>query len=124
MVNFLIHVNLSGSLVPFVFEDEYYYYMESCCFSQRNAFRALRFLFSMERNRRLFKRLFPADVFTVFIDVGHYNKDLRAYKPLVEKINSLSVSIYNGLMQHKICPQLELTRLTRGKSWTVSHPRL
>ncbi|XP_064613774.1 serine/threonine-protein kinase Nek10-like [Liolophura sinensis] len=57
---------------------------------QRNAFRALRFLFSMERNRRLFKRLFPPDLFAVFIDIGHYNKDLSAYKPLVEKINSLS----------------------------------
>ncbi|KAL3832242.1 hypothetical protein ACJMK2_023902 [Sinanodonta woodiana] len=56
---------------------------------QRNAFRALRFLFSMERNRRLFKRLFPADLYVMFIDIGHYNKDLSAYKPLVQKINGL-----------------------------------
>ncbi|KAL5007557.1 hypothetical protein ScPMuIL_016363 [Solemya velum] len=56
---------------------------------QRNAFRSLRFLFSMERNRRLFKRLFPADLFAMFIDVGHYNRELAAYKPLVEKMNKL-----------------------------------
>lgn len=55
---------------------------------QRNAFRALRFTFSMERNRRLFKRLFPPALFHMFISVGHYVKDLSAYKALVEKINS------------------------------------
>ncbi|KAK7477969.1 hypothetical protein BaRGS_00030798 [Batillaria attramentaria] len=56
---------------------------------QMNAFRTLRFLFSMERNRRMFKQLFPAELFEMFIDVGHYNKDLKAYVPLVEKLNSL-----------------------------------
>lgn len=60
---------------------------------QRNAFRALRFTFSMERNRRLFKRLFPPDLFDIFISVGHYVKELSAYKVLVEKINSYSVSV-------------------------------
>ena len=60
---------------------------------QRNAFRALRFTFSMERNRRLFKRLFPPDLFDMFISVGHYIKDLSAYKTLVEKINSYRVSL-------------------------------
>ncbi|KAJ8313779.1 hypothetical protein KUTeg_008340 [Tegillarca granosa] len=57
---------------------------------QRNAFRALRFLFSMERNRRLFKSLFPPDLFEMFINIGHYNRDLKKYKSLVEEINSLS----------------------------------
>lgn len=57
---------------------------------QRSAFRALRFLFSMERNRQLFKRLFPADLFEKFIDIGHYVRDLNAYKPLVDKISTLS----------------------------------
>ncbi|KAJ8024745.1 Serine/threonine-protein kinase Nek10 [Holothuria leucospilota] len=56
---------------------------------QKNAFRALRFLFSMERNRRLFKRLFSPDLFAVFIDVGHYTMDIEAYVPIVEKLNSL-----------------------------------
>ncbi|XP_050419048.2 serine/threonine-protein kinase Nek10 [Patella vulgata] len=59
---------------------------------QRSAFRTLRFLFSMERNRWLFKRLFPVELFELFIDVGHYNKDLSAYKPLVDMMNSLSKS--------------------------------
>jgi hypothetical protein len=59
---------------------------------QRNAFRALRFLFSMERNRRLFKRLFPPELYEMFIRCGHYVRDLNTYKPVVEKLNSLPVS--------------------------------
>ncbi|XP_033116019.1 serine/threonine-protein kinase Nek10-like isoform X3 [Anneissia japonica] len=57
---------------------------------QQHAFRALRFLFSMERNRQLFKRLFPPELFEMFIDVGHYEKEMGKYKPIVEKLNSLA----------------------------------
>ncbi|XP_053571717.1 serine/threonine-protein kinase Nek10 [Bombina bombina] len=53
------------------------------------AFRALRFLFSMERNRDLFKRFFPPDLFEMFIDIGHYVRDISAYEKLVSKLNSL-----------------------------------
>ncbi|CAI9571073.1 unnamed protein product, partial [Staurois parvus] len=53
------------------------------------AFRALRFLFSMERNRDLFKRFFPPDLFEMFIDIGHYVRDISAYEDLVSKLNSL-----------------------------------
>ncbi|XP_078702991.1 serine/threonine-protein kinase Nek10-like isoform X3 [Branchiostoma floridae x Branchiostoma belcheri] len=56
---------------------------------QRTAFRTLRFLFSMERNRQLFKRLFPPDLFEMFIDIGHYIRDINAYKQVVDKLNSL-----------------------------------
>ncbi|XP_071803322.1 serine/threonine-protein kinase Nek10-like isoform X1 [Asterias amurensis] len=57
---------------------------------QKNAFRTLRFLFSMERNRQMFKRLFPPDLFEEFIDVGHYVKEINNYKKLVTRVNSLS----------------------------------
>ncbi|XP_063778325.1 serine/threonine-protein kinase Nek10 isoform X3 [Pseudophryne corroboree] len=53
------------------------------------AFRALRFLFSMERNRDLFKRFFPPDLFEMFIDIGHYIRDISAYEDLASKLNSL-----------------------------------
>ncbi|XP_060036432.1 serine/threonine-protein kinase Nek10 isoform X3 [Erinaceus europaeus] len=53
------------------------------------AFRTLRFLFSMERNRPLFKRLFPTDLFEMFIDIGHYVRDISAYEGLVSKLNLL-----------------------------------
>ncbi|KAK5892165.1 hypothetical protein CesoFtcFv8_012571 [Champsocephalus esox] len=51
------------------------------------AFRTLRFLFSVERNRHLFKRLFPTDLFELFIDVGHYVRDLTAYEGLQTKVS-------------------------------------
>ncbi|CAN9514387.1 unnamed protein product [Ophioblennius macclurei] len=51
------------------------------------ALRTLRFLFSVERNRHLFKRLFPTDLFELFIDVGHYVRDLSAYQALQSKIS-------------------------------------
>ncbi|XP_034985995.2 serine/threonine-protein kinase Nek10 isoform X1 [Zootoca vivipara] len=53
------------------------------------AFRALRFLFSMERNRHLFKRLFPTHLFESFIDIGHYVREISAYEELVSKLNAL-----------------------------------
>ncbi|KAK3775072.1 hypothetical protein RRG08_048282 [Elysia crispata] len=67
---------------------------------QQNAFRALRFLFSMERNRRLFKQLFPSDLFEMFIDVGHYNRELSAYKHLADKINSLPKEAVNEIAEN------------------------
>ncbi|KAM4600415.1 serine/threonine-protein kinase Nek10 [Polymixia lowei] len=51
------------------------------------AFRTLRFLFSVERNRHLFKRIFPTDLFELFIDVGHYVRDLTAYEGLQTKVS-------------------------------------
>lgn len=64
---------------------------------QRFAFRTLRFLFSMERNRRLFKKLFPTELYTMFIDIGHYNRELSAYKPLVQHINSLDSEVVESI---------------------------
>ncbi|XP_048881155.1 serine/threonine-protein kinase Nek10 isoform X2 [Brienomyrus brachyistius] len=54
------------------------------------AFRTLRFLFSVERNRRLFKRLFSAELFEMFIDVGHYVRDITSYEPLQARFSLLS----------------------------------
>ena len=76
---------------------------------QANAFRTLRFLFSMERNRRLFKRLFPPDLFEKFIDIGHYKKDLNCYRPLVDMLNSLSVSMADFLLTLLIAIMLKVT---------------
>ncbi|XP_070565235.1 serine/threonine-protein kinase Nek10-like [Ptychodera flava] len=67
---------------------------------QKNAFRALRFLFSMERNRQLFKRLFPPDLFEKFIDIGHYVRDIKKYDELVNKLNSLSAEHLQEIEEH------------------------
>ncbi|XP_072009703.1 serine/threonine-protein kinase Nek10 isoform X2 [Engystomops pustulosus] len=67
-----------------------------CTMLQCYAFRALRFLFSMERNRDLFKRFFPPDLFEMFIDIGHYIREISAYEDLVSKLNSLPVKKRSG----------------------------
>ncbi|KAG2465022.1 NEK10 kinase, partial [Polypterus senegalus] len=60
------------------------------------AFRALRFLFSMERNRHLFRRLFSTEMFEMFIDIGHYVRDIAAYEKLVAAFHNLSVRKQGG----------------------------
>ncbi|XP_042332499.1 serine/threonine-protein kinase Nek10 isoform X2 [Sceloporus undulatus] len=64
------------------------------------AFRALRFLFSMERNRHLFKRLFPTDLFESFIDIGHYIREISAYEELVFKLNALLEDEVNQIAEN------------------------
>lgn len=36
---------------------------------------------------QVFKRLFPPDLFAMFIDIGHYNTALAAYTELVQKFD-------------------------------------
>jgi hypothetical protein len=57
---------------------------------QLHCMRTLRYLFSLERNRRSFKKLFPAYLFEDFINIGHYIHDLSAYANLVDSLQSLS----------------------------------
>ena len=54
---------------------------------QMHCLRCLRFLYSVEKNRKAFKVIFPPNLFGAFIDVGNYNKDFQAYIPLLKKLN-------------------------------------
>ena len=51
--------------------------------------RALRFLFSVERNRKFFRRLFPHQLYGKFVDVGHYEWDLREYSAQLRALLAL-----------------------------------
>ena len=62
---------------------------EEMAFLHANALRTLRFLYSLERNRKSFKRLFPPSVFERFIEVGQYIRDLGKYAPLAAAIDAL-----------------------------------
>ena len=42
---------------------------------QLHCLRCLRFLYSVEKNRKAFKVIFPPSLFGSFIDVGNFNKD-------------------------------------------------
>lgn len=60
--------------------------------------RLLRFLYSVEKNRKAFKLIFPHEFFGAFIDVGNYNKDFQVYIPLLKRFNKkLSVKIIRDL---------------------------
>ena len=54
---------------------------------QLHCLRCLRFLYSVEKNRKAFKVVFPAEIYGTFIDVGNYNKEFQAYIPLLKKFN-------------------------------------
>lgn len=54
---------------------------------QLHCLRCLRFLYSVEKNRKAFKVIFPPNIFGSFIDVGNYNKEFQAYIPLLKRLN-------------------------------------
>lgn len=65
-----------------------------------NVFRTLRYLFSLESNRRLLKRLFPTHIFESFIDVGHYVFSLDAYDDLCALLETLSSDEIESLKEN------------------------
>lgn len=51
--------------------------------------RLLRFIFSIEKNRKIFKNIFPPDLLGPFIDIGNFVKPLGKYKQLASVYDSL-----------------------------------
>ncbi|XP_053343859.1 serine/threonine-protein kinase Nek10 [Clarias gariepinus] len=86
------------------------------------AFRTLRFLFSMERNRHLFKRLFPPELFEMFIDIGHYVRDISSYAPLQERISVLSTEELDGLKERIEAVNQNRPPLKVINGYSVLHP--
>ena len=79
------------------------------------AFRALRYIFSTERNRQIFRRLFPPDLFASFIDVGHYAATSRA-APLARQMLRLSSAALSRMLE-------ALQDINIERAW-AAHPRL
>ena len=53
--------------------------------------RVLRFLWSLEKNRKMFRKLFPPAMYGAFIDVGNYNKNLNSYNAVLHSYHSLNL---------------------------------
>lgn len=51
--------------------------------------RLLRFIFSIEKNRKIFKSIFPPALLGPFIDIGNFVKQLSRYKQLASVYDSL-----------------------------------
>lgn len=44
-------------------------------------------MFSIEKNRKAFKLVFPPEIFGAFIDIGNFNRNFQNYIPLLKKLN-------------------------------------
>lgn len=44
---------------------------------------------SLERNRKIFKQIFPNELLMPFIDVGHFVKPLKNYTKTLEIFNKM-----------------------------------
>jgi serine/threonine protein kinase len=52
--------------------------------------RILRLIFSLEKNRKYFKQLFPTKLLSMFIDIGNYKHSLNLYTTFITELNSLT----------------------------------
>lgn len=52
----------------------------------------LRHLFSIEKNRKVFKSVFPPKIFGIFIDIGNFVKNLNNYESMANEFNKLNVN--------------------------------
>jgi hypothetical protein len=49
----------------------------------------LRYLYSVERNRKAFRLVFPPEIFGPFIDIGNYEKNWERYDNTLQKISQM-----------------------------------
>ncbi|CAI4230780.1 unnamed protein product [Auanema sp. JU1783] len=63
---------------------------------QGSIFRVLRLIYSLERNRTYFKKIFTSSLFEKFVDIGHYVQDISVYQNLVISYNDYLNSISNS----------------------------
>lgn len=98
--------------------------------------RVLRFIFSVERNRAIFKRLFPPDLYAQFIDIGNYEHDHFKYLKLWNRISALSqtqrasisqalddINREQGLQTKRVKDYLILELLGKGSFGSVYRAR-
>jgi NIMA (never in mitosis gene a)-related kinase len=51
--------------------------------------RLLRYVCSLEKNRKIFKRIFPSELLGPFFDIGHFVKPPEAYLKTLKAFNEL-----------------------------------
>uniref|UniRef100_A0A669P9M3 NIMA related kinase 10 n=1 Tax=Phasianus colchicus TaxID=9054 RepID=A0A669P9M3_PHACC len=96
------HLHLSDDLSLDEIQENTFSLQAACCaaitelvLNDTNAYQVVQvgrlhsLFLLMERNRHIFRRLFPTDLFEIFIDIGHYVRDISAYEELVSKLNLL-----------------------------------
>jgi len=59
--------------------------------------RVTRLIFSLEKNRKFFKTLFPTKLLGNFIDIGNYKHNLILYNNFLNEFNSFSKEDLNDI---------------------------
>lgn len=77
--------------------------------------RILRLIFSLEKNRKYFKHLFPTIILTQFIDIGNYKHSLNLYASFVQEFNYLS----DDDLQEISLKSLNITNPKENESQTI-----
>ncbi|CAF4287771.1 unnamed protein product [Rotaria socialis] len=83
---------------------------------QRTVFRTLRYLFSLNKNRDQYRRLFPTKIFELFLIIGNFQRDLNAYKPVTDAWNAIPIDDLNKIKLERLQslnPKQEPTRFIR-----------
>jgi len=57
----------------------------------------MRLIFSLEKNRKFFKTLFPTKLLGNFIDIGNYKHNLSLYNNFLNEINNLNIDDLNDI---------------------------
>ena len=109
---------------------------EQAAVLKAHIFMALRFIFSMERNRKVFKRLFPPAFFAAFIDIGHYQFSLLQYTDLVQRWDALGdkevqaasqaledINLFKGGAQRRVRDYVIIEMLGKGAFGAVYKAR-
>src|SRR5690606_7191114 len=60
--------------------------------------RILRLIFSLEKNRKYFKHLFPTKILGIFIDIGNFKHNLSLYATFVSELNCPSNEDLNDIL--------------------------
>ncbi|CAF1069447.1 unnamed protein product [Rotaria sordida] len=97
-------------------ENEDYQRLEKFHHLQRNIFRTLRYLFSLNKNRDQYRRLLPTHIFELFLSIGNFQRDLNIYKSITDVWNSISIDDLNKIKLERLQtlnPKQEPTRFIR-----------
>jgi serine/threonine protein kinase len=83
-----------------------------------HALSAMRILFSLEKNRKVFRRVFPPHIFDAFIDKGQYSATHVRFFPVAGLIQELApekeLAMRQQLVSMRIRPSTEIQRHIRG----------
>ena len=85
---------------------------------QRTVFKTLRFLFPLNKknDQYQYKRLFPSNIFELFVGIGNYQRDPTAYREITNAWNAISIDELNKLKSERlqtINPKQDPTRFIR-----------